>query len=235
MKFATEHVSSTSKVPSRWGIFWRSSVCWWLSVIASFLFLKYFSLSVKHICFPYFTLDFLLCLVLHWKARLMPGFLALWGFLFSLFVCFRDQSLNWTSLVPQLLLPGPNCIPHCFWELDKNPFCRRHAPQLQPELRELGTTITTPYELGDYWKIYRKVNKGLKPLPFSLIKLSTVQQKLICVFYPITVNIFWGNNIIRGPNGWSAAFLCAHAHTHTHGHKINLVRNPSMHKTVENL
>lgn len=60
----------------------------------------------------------------------------------------------------------------------------------------------------DYWKIYRKVNKELKPLLFSLIKLSTVQQQLICVFYPITVNIFRPNNLIRGPDGWSEAFLC---------------------------
>lgn len=53
------------------------------------------------------------------------------------------------------------------------------------------------------WTIYRKLNKELKPLPFSLIKLSTVQQRLICVFYPITVNIFRPNDLIRGPDGWS--------------------------------
>lgn len=34
--------------------------------------------------------------------------------------------------------------PHRFSELDKNPFCRRHAPQLQPELQQLRAAITTP-------------------------------------------------------------------------------------------
>lgn len=68
----------------------------------------------------------------------------------------------------------------------KKPFCRSHAPQLQPELWELGTAITNYQIMNSVItkKNYRKVNKGLKPRSFSLIKLSSVQQKLICVFLP---------------------------------------------------
>lgn len=103
----------------------------------------------------------------------------------------------------------PRLSSHCFLATRWNPILQTPCNPAAVGPMGLRNAITTPCELGDYWKIYRKVSKELKPLLFRLIKLSTVQQRLIFLFCPITVYIFRPNNLIRGTNGWSEAFLCA--------------------------
>lgn len=144
-----------------------------------------FNMSNTHFGLPFafiWFLDFWSCVFLHLSSKKAP---------------------------PAASASMPRLQSHCFLATRLNPILQKPCNPAAVGPMGFRNAITTPCELGDYWKIYRKVSKELKPLPFSLIKLSTVQQRLICLFYPITVNIFRPNNLIRGTDGWSEAFLCA--------------------------
>lgn len=131
------------------------------------------------------------------------------NFAFNSFWSWIFLHLSSEKAPPAASASMPRLYSHCFLATQLNPILQTPCSPAAVGPMGLRNAITTPCELGDYWKIYRKVSKELKPLPFRLIKLSTVQQRLICLFYPITVNIFRPNNLIRGTDGWSEAFLCA--------------------------